>query len=520
MAELLRDMLNERGDEVALADEFRTCTYSMLDERVNRLVDAVRTAGLAVGDVAGVLSGNRIEFFEITQALGHTGVLFVPLNWHLTASEIAYVLEDSGATALFADHEYADLAAEAASRVPAVTTRVLFGGETPDGFVDYEELVGSGSPGEPADQSAGFVMFYTSGTTGQPKGVKSSMVQIGAPLDSVKFVVDAFSGLMGMPHDGTALVNSPVYHAGPYLLSVVPFGIGNRLVIRRKFDPAETLQLIDEHQVTIVYAVPTQFVRLLRLPDDVRAGFDGSSLRYVFHTAAPCPPDVKRQMIDWWGPVIYEYYGASEGAGSGTSITSEEWLERPGSVGKAQPTCEVWILDENHQRLGPNEVGQIYFKSLMGTDFEYHNAPDKTAESHLEPGVFTYGDMGYLDDDGYLFLSDRKIDMIISGGVNIYPAEIEAAMLNHPAVRDVAVFGVPNDEFGEEVKAVVQLMDGVDDDDDDLQRSLMAFCREHLAGYKCPRSIDVVDDFPRTETGKLQKRLLRDPYWQDLERAI
>ena len=519
MAELLRDIVDERGDDVALIDEFRTCTYSALEARVNRLVDAVRAAGMKVGDVAGVLSGNRIEFFEITQALSHTGVLYVPINWHFTASEIEYVLDDSGATALFADHEFADLAADAASRVPAVTTRVLFGGEPPDGFVDYEEFVASGSPEEPADQSAGFVMFYTSGTTGQPKGVKSSMVEIGSPLASIQFVVDAFSGLMGIPRDGTALVNSPVYHAGPYLLSVVPFGIGNRLVIRRKFDPAETLQLIDEHQVTIVYAVPTQFVRLLRLPDDVRASFDGSSLQYVFHTAAPCPPDVKRQMIEWWGPVIYEYYGASEGAGSGTSITSEEWLERPGSVGKAQPTCEVWILDENHERLGPNEVGQIYFKSLMGTDFEYHNAPEKTAASHLEPGVFTYGDMGYLDDDGYLFLSDRKIDMIISGGVNIYPAEIEAAMLNHPAVRDVAVFGVPNDEFGEEVKAVVQLMDGVDADDD-LERSLMAFCREHVAGYKCPRSIDVVDDFPRTETGKLQKRLLRDPYWEDLERTI
>jgi long-chain acyl-CoA synthetase len=519
MAELTRAYVDQRGDEIALVDEFRTCTYAQLDERVNRLIHGVREAGLRVGDVAGVLTGNRIELWELNNALSHTGVTFVPINWHFTAQEIAYILEDSGASALFADHEYLDAAADAADRVPAVATRVVFGGSPVDGFADYEELVASADASEPADQCAGFVMFYTSGTTGEPKGVKSSMVETGSSMDSIRFVLDGFSGLMGIPRDGAALVNSPAYHAGPYLMSTVPLGIGNRLVIRRKFDPAETLRLIDEHRISIVYAVPTQFVRLLRLPEEVRADFDGSSLEYVFHTAAPCPPDVKRQMIDWWGPVIYEYYGASEGAGNGTAITSQEWLERPGSVGRAQPTCEILILDEQRNRLGPGEVGQIYFRSLMGTDFEYHNAPEKTAESHLEPGVFTYGDLGYLDDEGYLFLSDRKIDMIISGGVNIYPAEIEAALLNHPKVRDVAVFGVPNDEFGEEVKAAVQLMDGLDGSDE-VTSELTAFCREHLAGYKCPRSFDFVEDFPRTETGKLQKRLLRDPYWADQARHI
>ncbi len=519
MAELNRKLAEEKGDAVALSDEFSTRTYAEVNERVNRLIHAVRDAGLRVGDVAGILTGNRNEFFEITNALTHTGVTFVPINWHFTPEEVAYILDDSGATALFADHEFGDLAAASTDRVPAVKTKVVFGGPGPDGFADYEELIASGSPEEPPDQSAGFVMFYTSGTTGHPKGVKSSMVEIGGPLGAIEFALEAFAGLLQMPRDGVALVNSPVYHAGPYLLSAVPSAIGNRLVIRRKFDPAETLRLIDEEQVSIVYAVPTQFVRLLRLPEDVKRSFDGSSLKYVFHTAAPCPPDVKRQMIDWWGPVIYEYYGASEGAGSGTGITSEEWLERPGSVGKALPTCEVLILDEQGNRLGPNEVGQIYFKSLMGTDFEYHNAPDKTAESHLEPGVYTYGDVGYLDDEGYLYLSDRKIDMIISGGVNIYPAEIEAVLLNHPKVRDVAVFGIPNEEFGEEVKAVIQPMEGVEPSEE-LEQELMAYCREHLAGYKRPRSIDFTDDFPRTETGKLQKRLLRDPYWEGQERTI
>jgi long-chain acyl-CoA synthetase len=519
MTELNRKMADERGDQVALVDEFNTRTYAEVNARVNRLVHGVRSAGLRVGDVAGVLTGNRAEFFEITSALSHTGVTFVPINWHFTTDEVAYILEDSGASAIFADHEFVDLAAASSERVDAVRTKVVFGGAGPDGFVDYEELVASGDPSEPADQSAGFVMFYTSGTTGRPKGVRSSLVEIGGPVGAIEFSVEAFAGLLQMPRDGAALVNSPVYHAGPYLLSVVPSFVGNRLVIRRKFDPAETLQLIDEQQVTIVYAVPTQFVRLLRLPDDVKQAFDGSSLKYVFHTAAPCPRDVKRQMIEWWGPVIFEYYGATEGAGSGTAITSEEWLERPGSVGKPLPTCEVLILDDGGNQLGPDEIGHIYLKSLLGTDFEYHNAPEKTAESHLEPGVYTYGDIGYLDDDGFLFLSDRKIDMIISGGVNIYPAEIEAELLNHPAVRDVAVFGVPNEEFGEEVKAVIQPMEGVEPSDE-LARELVAHCREHLAGYKCPRSVDFVEDFPRTETGKLQKRLLRDPYWEGVERSI
>jgi long-chain acyl-CoA synthetase len=519
MAELSRTRAQEQPDAIAYVDEFATRTNAEVNERVNRLIHALRAQGLEVDQVAGIISGNRGEFFEINSAVTHAGLTLVPINWHFTAEEVAYILEDSGASVLFADHEFADLAADSVGRVPSVTTRVMFGGGAPDGWLDYEELLAASDPGEPDDQCAGFVMFYTSGTTGLPKGVKSSLVEIGGPLGAVEFAIEGFAGLMQIPRDGVALVNSPVYHAGPYLMSVVPMGIGNQLVLRRKFDPAETLQLIDEHQVSIVYAVPTQFVRLLRLPDETRAALDGSSLRYVFHTAAPCPPDVKRAMIEWWGPVIYEYYGATEGAGSGTGITSPEWLERPGSVGKPMPTCEVLILDDEGNRLGPNEVGQIYLRSLMGTDFEYHNAPEKTAESHLEPGVFTYGDIGYLDDEGYLFLSDRKIDMIISGGVNIYPAEIEAQLLNHPEVRDVGVFGVPNEEFGEEVKAVVQLMDGAEGSDE-LAKKLMAYCREHLAGYKCPRSIDFVDDFPRTETGKLQKRLLRDPYWEGVERRI
>jgi long-chain acyl-CoA synthetase len=519
MAELLLPLAEQKGDEFALVDEFVERTYVEVNERVNRLVSAVREAGLGVGAVAGLLSGNRNEFFELNTALGHTGVTFVPINWHFSPEEIAYVLEDSGATALFADHQCGELAVAAAERVSAMRHRVMFGGGPAEGFVAYEELVASGDPTEPANQCAGSVMFYTSGTTGKPKGVKSSLVLSEGPLAAIQATVDAFGMLLKIPRGGKALVNSPVYHAGPYLMSAVASGLDNTLVIRRSFDPAEMLRLIDEHRITIAYAVPTHFVRLLRLPEEVKRCFDGSSLRYVLHTAAPCPPEVKRKLIEWWGPVIYEFYGATEGAGCGTGIDSEEWLRKPGSVGRPLPTCELLILDEQETRLDTHQVGQIYFKSLLGTDFEYHNAPEKTAESHLEPAVFTFGDVGYVDQDGYLFLSDRKIDMIISGGVNIYPAEIESVLITHPNVADVAVFGIPNEEFGEEVKAVVQPAPGVVPSEE-LARELTAVCRKHLAGYKAPRSIDFIEDFPRTETGKLQKRLLRDPYWERHERAI
>jgi long-chain acyl-CoA synthetase len=519
MAQLIVPLVERKpAGEPAIVDEFTSLTWSEVNERVNRLIHALRDAGIGTGARIGLLSGNRHEFFEISNACSHTGVTFVPLNWHFTAEEVAYVLDDAGAIGLFADHEFGDLARESAERASGVATRVAFGGPI-EGFTDYEELLASGSAEEPEGQNAGFVMFYTSGTTGRPKGVKSSLVEIGGPLDSILMALEGFAGLLQIPRDGKALVNSPVYHAGPYLLSVVPSGVGNALVLRRKFDPEEMLRTIDDEGISIVYGVPTQFVRLLRLPDEVRESFDGSSLQYVFHTAAPCPPEVKRRMIEWWGPVIYEYYGATEGAGSGTGITSEEWLEKPGSVGTPLPTSELLIIGEDGERLGPNQVGQIYFRSLLGTDFEYHNAPEKTEESHLEPGVFTFGDVGYVDDDGYLFLSDRKIDMIISGGVNIYPAEIEAVLLEHPKVKDVAVFGVPNEEFGEEVKAVVQPVEGATDSDE-LAAELVSFCRERLAGYKAPRSVDFTQDFPRTETGKLQKRLLRDPYWQGSDRSI
>jgi long-chain acyl-CoA synthetase len=288
--------------------------------------------------------------------------------------------------------------------------------------------------------------------------------------------------------------------------------------MRHKFDAAEMLRLIDEHAVTNVHLVPTQFKRLLDLSEEERGNYDGSSMVALWHGAAPCPPPWKRSMIDWMGPVIHEYYGSTEGSFISV-IDSKQWLDRGGSVGKPLEAMEVFVVDDDGNHLGAGDTGTLYFKSRMGSDFEYHNDPEKTAAAHLEPGVFTTGDVGHLDDEGYLWLSDRKIDMIISGGVNIYPAEIEAVLAENEAVGDVAVIGVPNEEFGEEVKAIVQIS-GEPDDLDQLEEQLMASCRDRLAGYKRPRSIDFIETLPRTGTGKILKRELRAPYWADSGRSI
>jgi long-chain acyl-CoA synthetase len=361
-------------------------------------------------------------------------------------------------------------------------------------------------------------MFYTSGTTGRPKGVRSTLFGGGAPTSVLKLVGGAIIGTLGLPADGTALLVGPAYHSAQWAFSFLPLLAGQSLVMRHRFEAAETLLLIDRHRVTNLHLVPTQFVRLLRLDDATRARFDGGSLVAVWHGAAPCPPEVKRRMIAWWGPKISEYYGSTEGA-IVTRIDARSWLERPGSVGRPVDTIELRIVRDDGGLAAAGEEGQIYFKSRMGTDFEYYKDPEKTRAAHLEPGVFTTGDVGYLDADGFLFLCDRKIDMIISGGVNIYPAEIEGVLCDHPAVLDAAVFGIPNEEFGEEVKAAVELAPG-GVAGAALEQELVAYCRARLAGYKVPRSIDFSAALPRHPTGKLYKRLLRDRYWQGTGRRI
>lgn len=366
MAELLLPILERKGDEVAISSEFGDFTWNETNARCNRLIHGLRALGLRVGDVVAILSGNRHEYGEVNSACFNAGWVIVPVNWHLAAREIDYILKDSEAKVVIVDPEFLEAASKAVTDHPNLVAKIVLDGGQADGFLQYEELLADNSPDEPADQVAGGNMFYTSGTTGNPKGVRSNALQPGNPLAGLGATVAGLAGLLQIPGDATMFVNSPLYHAGPYAWTMVSAAIGCKIVMRRKFDAVDTLRLIDAEKIESAYFVPTHFVRFLKLPEDVKASFKGDSLKMVAHTGAPCPPDVKRKMIEWWGPVFIDYYGASEGTGSGTLITSQEWLEKPGSVGKPLATCEVMILDEKGDRLGPNEVGQIYFKNLLG----------------------------------------------------------------------------------------------------------------------------------------------------------
>jgi len=519
MAVLIAPFAEAKPDEIALADDFGETNWSDFDLRVNQLVHALRDTGLQVGDSFAVLAGNRREYLEAYAAAAHGGWLLVPINWHLVDEEVAYILDDSDAKVFMFDERFIELA-RAIREIPerhTMITAVAMGGDFED-FVSFDNFISAYPDSEPEDQCLGGPMFYTSGTTGHPKGVKSGLSQTGAPIETLKMIGEGLSGMLDLPPGGRSLLVGPIYHSAQWAFSFLPLLAGSSVVMRHRFDEAETLNLIDEYNITNVHLVPTQFTRMLRLPDNIKADFDGSSLSVVWHGAAPCPPEIKKQMINWWGPVISEYYGSTEGS-IVTTVTSDDWLTKPGTLGKPVPIMEVLIISDDGKPVATGESGQIYVKNLMGSDFEYHNDSDKTIKAHLEPGVFTFGDIGYVDSDGYLFMSDRKIDMIISGGVNIYPAEIEAALVNHPAVLDAAVFGIPNDEFGEEVKAAIELKDGITPSPQ-LTEDLSAHCREHLAGYKVPRSFDFEESLPRFPTGKLLKRHLRDKYWEGLGRKI
>jgi long-chain acyl-CoA synthetase len=357
-------------------------------------------------------------------------------------------------------------------------------------------------------------MLYTSGTTGRPKGVRRPLADVDP--DTAAALASMLSGLFEIaPGDGVHLAAGPLYHAAPLAFGTGALHLGQTVALMDKWTPERTLQLIDRRRVTTTHMVPTMFHRLLALPDEVKARYDTSSLRNVIHAAAPCPVDVKRRMIEWWGPVIYEYYAATEGGG--TYVNSQEWLEKPGTVGRPFPGATIKIFDDEGNELPPNEPGTVYMGSPLG-QFEYHGDPEKTRASRRD-GMFTVGDIGYLDDDGWLFLCDRKADMIISGGVNIYPAEVEAVLLSHPDVGDAAVLGVPDEDWGEAVKAVVQPAEGAAVGPQ-LEQDLLTYCRSKLAAYKCPRSVDFRSELPRYPTGKLYKRLLRDEYWQGRDRRI
>jgi long-chain acyl-CoA synthetase len=494
----------DRTDFPALVDELGSTSWLELDERVNRLIHVLRAHGVQPGERIALLSGNRREVYEVFLATAHTGVLVVPLNWHFAPDEVAYVVENSGAKVLVVDPEIA-------TSVVGVTVPTLAFEST------YEEALAAASDDEPADQSMGSVMFYTSGTTGRPKGVTNSAFPIGVPPEVYELIAAGMVNI-GFPAKGRTLLCGPAYHSAQWAFSFFPLIGGSSVVSQRRFVPEDALDLIDRHSITNVHLVPTQFVRLLRVEEACRRAFSGSSLSMVLHGAAPCSPVVKRQMIDWWGPKITEYYGGTEG-GVVSVITADEWVGRPGSVGKPMANMTLRIVTDDGRDAAVGESGVIHIRNATGTDFEYLGEPEKTAQAHTLDGHFTLGDIGYLDTDGYLYLSDRKIDMIISGGVNIYPAEVEGVLAAHPSVVDAAVFGVPNDEFGEEVKAAVQLAPGFVWSAS-LATELTAFLRERLAGYKVPKSWDVVEVMPRSEAGKLLKRQLRAPYWEGTGRSI
>jgi len=492
----------------------RTVTAGELLEQSHRLVHGLRALGLERGDSVALAAPNCSETLALFMAVTQAGMYLVPVNWHLTAPEIAYVLQDSNAKVFIAAERIAAVSREAADAAGVPSTARFAIGEI-EGFQPFAALT-RGQPSQlPDARSAGAPMTYTSGTTGRPKGVRRP-VGVADP-DTMAAAQAGFLSLFGiMPgSSGVHLVCAPLYHTAVLNFATNHLHLGHTLVLMDKWSPEQTLALIAQHRVTSSHMVPTMFNRLLKLPAAERERFDVSSLRHVIHSAAPCPVPTKQAMLDWWGPCIFEYYSASEGGG--TLATPEQWLQKPGTVGKAWPISQIRILDDDRKPVPQGEIGTVWIR--MGDfRFEYYKDSKKTADAWND-GFFTVGDAGYLDPDGFLFLCDRKADMIIAGGVNIYPAEIEAQLVTHPAVVDVAVFGIPHADFGEEVKAVVQLQPGRAGDAA-LTAELTAFLSSRVAKYKLPRSIDYVAELPRDPNGKLYKRKLRDPYWQGRSSAI
>jgi acyl-CoA synthetase (AMP-forming)/AMP-acid ligase II len=500
---------------VIIGDTGQVITYRELDAAANRVSHVFRDIGLRPGDHVAFCLENHPQYFALVWGAHYAGLYYTAMSSRLTTEEMAYIVGDCGARAFVTSAYKRDQAAELVDQVGDDVALYMLDG-TIDGYEPWEDVVAA-QPATPLDEERveGRDMLYSSGTTGRPKGVEVPLPD--APLGTPESVYMLVAGLFVATPESVYLSPAPLYHAAPLRFCMAHHRVGATVVVMERFDPEEALALIERHRVTHSQWVPTMFIRMLKLPEDVRDRYDLSSLQVAVHAAAPCPVAVKEQMIDWWGPVLHEYYAGSEGNGF-VYCDSEAWLAHKGTVGSAL-MGEIHILDDDGDDVPTGQPGTIYFAG--GAEFSYHNDPDKTAKSR-DPrgrGWSTLGDVGYLDEDGFLYLTDRKAYMIITGGVNVYPQETENVLAVHPKVADVAVFGVPNADFGEEVKAVVQPL-SLDEAGPELERELIAYCREHLADVKCPRSIDFRPELPRHPTGKLYKRLLKDEYWAGHDTAI
>ena len=490
-----------------MAGSGETVTFRQLDERSNQIAHAFRDAGLKPGDTIALFAENSPRYFEICWAAQRSGLYFVCVSSRLTAPEVQYIVEDSGSSLLIASKSKADVA----TKVKDITQLDHYwsiGGDIP-GFQPLESHQ-TDFPVTPIDdEMSGTDMLYSSGTTGRPKGIRPPL-EPGTPIDTDNVLIQITKALAGGGADNIYLSPAPLYHAAPLRWCMTFTRLGATLVIMEKFDPETFLDYVQKYKVTHTQMVPTMFVKLLKLPEEIRKSYDVSSLKFVVHAAAPCPIPVKEQMIEWWGPIIDEYYAGSEGNGM-TWVKSPDWLTHKGTVGRPVHG-ELHICDENGDEVPVGTEGQIYFGGTAPPN--YHNAPDKNASAlnPKHPDWSSLGDVGRMDEDGFLYLTDRKAFMIISGGVNIYPQEAENVLITHPKVADVAVIGIPDDEFGEAVKAVVQPMPGIAHSDE-LAEELLEFCRSELSKIKCPKSVDFDPELPRHATGKLYKRLIRDRYW-------
>jgi acyl-CoA synthetase (AMP-forming)/AMP-acid ligase II len=496
-------------DEVALRDELGALTWRELDDMLNRSINALLEHELGADRRVAVYAENSVAAVVAYLTGILAGCSVVPINYHLRPEECAYILKDSGTALLFAGPENVDRALEAVAAVGGLPI-VAWDTAPRAGLTTWDEFVAAGDPGEPPDDLPPLpYLHYTSGTTGFPKGTKTPPgLYPGSESPTLREHVEALVAVT--PRDeGPQLTIAPLYHSGQLYPVKIAVLAGRTLVVsRRRFDAEEFLRTVERHRVGRVQMVPTHFVRLLALHEETRAKYDVSSLRMVSHSAAACPVDVKRRMIEWLGPILYEGYGATE-QGVVSSITSEEWLAHPGSVGRVRAGLELLVIGENGEELGPNQAGRLYIRDMSGFDVEFHNDAEKTASVHLGPGVFTIGEIGYVDEEGYLYLTDRFSDTVISGGVNIFPAEAEQAMMDLPGVEDVACIGVPDPDLGEVLKALVVPADLQSPPSPD---ALLDGVRKRLTKHKCPRSVELVTDIGRNALGKINKHELRERY--------